>query len=422
MNLNTKYFKARYSFVVILGLLSAVTHAQAPVAKWVATPEETTSFPNQVSPNHAGKLNNIDILWKVEDLIDHPSAWFNGDNSFIAIKNTPELNPKEITVSVWFKLPEGIVFGQKPLALKSAPTHEGAMYQYGLFVSDDATNPKMLAFYLSLGGKMVYNVANNLPMHNGWNKVTATYNGKAIRLYCNGAPQGEPVEASGPIDAYDTPLILGAYGNLDKEAQYCFQGYISEVSVYDTALSVESIEATFKAEEEAYPKAGETAPLSDYASQINTVLEEGKDVWGETLIAEGGATYNSIKDLLRPLFYSTGHKNTELGVHNLLFGEVGGEPPYIIPLADGSRLAANVYQSNEYIEWRVGEEKETFGADLTRLGGPYLYKQYLPALQTTYTDTQGNLFEQESFATHIDGHEGLVALVKMDITSSSNEA
>jgi hypothetical protein len=67
--------------------------------------------------------------------------------------------------------------------------------------------------------------------------------------------------------------------------------------------------------------------------------ERTGDVWGEALIAQGGATYDRIKDLLRPLFYSTGNVYTELGVHNLLFGEDGGTPPYIIPLADGSRIA-----------------------------------------------------------------------------------
>ena len=112
----------------------------------------------------------------------------------------------------------------------------------------------------------------------------------------------------------------------------------------------------------------------------------------------GGATYDGIKDYLRPLFYSTGHAYTERGVHNLLWGEDGGDPPYVIPLADGSRIAANLYQSEDYLAWHVGPDGEAFGSDLARLEGPALAEGWLPVLQTAYTDPAGNRYAQESFA------------------------
>jgi len=391
--------------------------AQGPSARWTVLPEADHTL-QDTGPNAlpAG-LNDVDVLWRVEDLIDHPSLYFKGADSYVSAPNAPALNPPRLTLSVWFKLQEGRVFGQRPLVLKSAPAHEGPMYQYGLFVSDDADYPKTLAFYLSLGGEMTALVVKDVPLASAWNCVTATYDGEAMQLYCNGVPVGEPKITSGPIDAYETPLLFGAYGNLPKTQEYCFEGYISEVVLYDEALPAEIVASTFQAEEAAYPKSGQRGERSEYAKRLDEALHENRDVWGEALIAQGGATYDNLKDQLHPLFYSTGNVYTELGVHNLLFGEDGGAPPYIIPLADGSRIAANVHQSEDFLAWTVGPEGETFGADLERLEGPYLEEGFWPVLQTTYTDEHGNQYGQESFAGHLDGHGGVVAFLRMSIAS-----
>lgn len=158
-----------------------------------------------------------------------------------------------------------------------------------------------------------------------------------------------------------------------------------------------------------------------YAARLDAALREGRDVWGEALIAGGGATYDGIKDYLRPLFYSTGHAYTERGVHNLLWGEDGGDPPYLIPLADGSRIAANVYQSEDYLAWHVGPDGEAFGSDLARLEGPALAEGWLPVLQTAYTDRAGNRYAQESFAGRAPGGGGLLAWIRLRVDVADGE-
>lgn len=414
--------QALYGHLFVCCCLVALTLpalAQAPIARWAVLPEAGHALQDTGPHQLPAARTNVDVLWKTEDLIDHPSLYFKGADSYVEVPNAPALNPQHLTLSVWFKLPEGHVFGQRPLVLKSAPTHEGAMYQYGIFISDDADYPKTFAFYLGIGGKMVALVAKDAPLSGGWNQVTATYDGAAMRLYCNGAPLGEPFPATGSIDAYDTPLLFGAYGNLPKTPDYCFEGFISEVALYDTALSGDAIASSYAAESAAYPKAGEAGARSAYAARLDAALEENRDVWGETLIAQGGATYDTIKNLLRPLFYSTGNVYTELGVHNLLFGENGGAPPYIIPLADGSRIAANVHQSEDHVAWQVGPDAESFGSDLARLDGPYLDDGYWPVLQTAYTDDAGNRFAQECFAGHVPGHAGVVAFLRMTVRVAS---
>lgn len=394
--------------------------ATAPVAHWAATADVPDSLPNRVTPGLAGGLHGVDILWRVEDLVDHPSAWFGGNDSYVEVRNSPVLNPDHLTLTVWFKLPDGQVFNQKPLVLKSAPSHDGPMYQYGLFLSDDVEYPKTLAFYVSLDGKLVSHVVKDVALQPGWNRATATYDGAALQLYCNGKPVGEPVPATGALDGYDTPLLLGAYGNLPKTDVYSFEGYISEVRLYDTALAPEILATSFEAEVSAYPQGGEAGGLTPYATRLNEALESNRDVWGEALIAQGGATYENMKDILHPLFYSTGHVYTEMGVHNLLFGKSGGEPPYIVPLADGSRIAANVYQSEDFLAWRVGPDLEPYGSTLERLNGPYLAEEYLPILEMAYTGNEGNYYRQTSFAAEVEGHAGVLAFVRMAVTVGKN--
>lgn len=408
------YFRGSIGGLALLVALAG--YANTPVAHWAATESVPERLPNRVAPELAGTLHNVDILWRVEDLIDHPSAWFGGNDSYVEVPNAPVLNPEHLTLTVWFKLPDGQVFNQKPLVLKSAPSHDGPMYQYGLFLSDDVDYPKTLVFYLSLDGTLVSHVVSGVPLQPGWNRATATYDGAALRLYCNGVRVGEGVPASGPIDAYDTPLLMGAYGNLPKTEAYCYEGYLSEVQLFDRALDAETVAASFEAEVSAYPQGGEAGGLTPYATRLNEALESNRDVWGEALIAQGGATYETMKDILHPLFYSTGHAYTEMGVHNLLFGKSGGEPPYLVPLADGSRIAANVYQSEDFLAWQVGAEREDFGSVLERLDGPYLAENYQPILETAYTDAAGNRFQQSSFGAEVFGHEGILAFIRMTVT------
>jgi hypothetical protein len=181
------------------------------------------------------------------------------------------------------------------------------------------------------------------------------------------------------------------------------------------------------AEEEALEKAylddrESIGEESDYAKRLNAVLREGRDVWGEALIAQGGATYDTIKDYLRPLFYSTGYTNETLGVHNLLWGLDGGEPPYIIPVADGSRIVADRYDYPNDFEIFVGAEgSDPYGRDVDRLTQPALEGGYYPILQTAYEDEAGNRYSQESFASPLDNAEGLAAFVRVSIRPASVE-
>jgi len=149
-----------------------------------------------------------------------------------------------------------------------------------------------------------------------------------------------------------------------------------------------------------------------YAARLNAALRENRDVFGEEVVAKG-ASMETVQGYLRPLFLSTGFKNTTYGVHSLLFSMDGGAPPYLIPVADGGRIALNNITSAEFIEFRLGPGgAERYGEALDRLEGPELGDGYYPILRTGYTDASGIHYRQESFAGHLPGMDSLLAFVK----------
>lgn len=375
------------------------------VAQWDAVHAVANRMPDMSGHGHDAVLHDVTLMQKVEDLVERPCLYFDGRTAHAVIPPSAALNPAHITVSVWFKLEEAGIESQVPLVVKSLPTHEAPWYQYGLFLIDRPDLPRCASFYISAGGASHHVNACDLDIYSGWAQLVASYDGAAMRLYFNGREMARHA-VQGNLDAHDTPLYFGAYANLPRSASTCFQGSIATASVFSDALGAEDILRRHEQERPAFPQAAPIAitDASPYAEALNAALHEGRDVWGEALIAQGGATFENIKNYLRPLFFSTGHTNETLGVHNLLFGEDGGAPPYFIPLADGSRIALNVYQAPEFIEWRIGPDaSEVYGSALERLRGPSLDGGYYPILCTGYTDAAGTAYEQESFAVRLDG-------------------
>ncbi|MHB8994353.1 MAG: LamG domain-containing protein [Armatimonadota bacterium] len=420
----------QFGTLVILASLLLVTSA-APrcaaaqlVGHWEATAIEGNTLPDLTGSDSDGDLTRAKVLNKIEDLVEHPCVYLDGTQGHVTIPNRQALNPKALTISAWLTVRPGGADTQKPIMVKSLPTHASPWYQYGLFVMNEGEPELQLSCYLSIGGKLQLVQAPSVVDYDSWGLATATWDGKAARLYWNGEQVAVQEGPAGDVDGYDTPLVLGAYGNLAKQAEYCLGGAISSLRVYDHALGAEEVRQLYDSEKAAYPAAAkQTAVESPYAKRLNEALRQGHDVWGEDLIARGGATYDNIKDLLHPLFYSTGDDYRQQGVHNLLFAENGGQPPYLVPLADGSRIAAPVYNSPHRLEFLMGEGgREAFGSNLDRLKGGVLEAGYYPILQTSYTDETGLKVAQESFAGRVPGISGLVALVRLQIDPTAATA
>jgi hypothetical protein len=414
------------SLLVILAAYMAFAAAQSPIpiGEWIAPTEDVTEVRDSTGSDRGLALHGVTVLHRQEDLVDHPHLYFDGDGAYAEVNAAPALSPKHVTISLWFRVEDSAIQAQVPLAVKSLPQHTDPWYQYGLFLTDTIEHPKSISFYVGAQGRAVIAEARGVNWGANWNHVATTYDGTVARIYMNGTEVAQSTSVLGPLDAYNTPLVLGAYANVPKTRGNCFNGAIASLRLYDGALDAEAVRAEFEQAKDTFPDRREAVvEESEYATRLNAVLREGRDVWGEALIAQGGATYDTIKDYLRPLYFSTGYTNETLGVHNLLFGLNGGDPPYIIPLADGSRIAAERYDNTNDLQVFVGADgSELSGGEIDRLAQPALEDGYYPILQTAYHDATGNRYTQESFASPLDDSDGLAAFVRMTVSRASSTA
>jgi len=371
-----------------LSAWAAADAAPGLVAHWDAQAAKGNVLPDLSRHGHDGRLVGVTAMRKVEDLVERPYLAFDGVGGHVVVPHQASLNPAGLSIVVCVSVPPGSIDSQKPLLVKSLPSHRTPWYQYGLFLMDRPESPCSLSLYLSVGGRLQMVAAPGAVVYDTWQCLAGTYDGTAMRLFRDGTEVAVgTVAPPAPVDAFEQPLLLGAYGNLAKSAAYCLAGAVASVRLYDGALSGTTLRTLYETEKSAFPAAPQKAEgaVSEYARGLNEALRQGRDVWGEKLIADGGATYAGIKDYLHPLFFSTGDTYTATGVHNLVFGEDNGQPPFIIPLADGSRIAATRYDAARRLEVFVGPDGgERFGAELGRLTGPALDGGWYPVLQTGY--------------------------------------
>ncbi|MCC6696680.1 MAG: LamG domain-containing protein [Candidatus Hydrogenedentes bacterium] len=410
-------YALRAHALFVLVLFSGTLAAEGPtlLGEWIAPSEDVDTVRDTSGNGRDLALRGAKVLHRQEDLVDHPHIYLDGEGAHAVVNASSGLNPTHITISLWFRTGDLPIESQVPLLVKSLPQHTEPWYQYGLFLMDTREHPHAVAFYGSAGGRLVLAEASSVDWGSNWNHLAATYDGATARVYVNGSEATHAAVDPALLDAYDTPILLGAYANLPKAIGNCFNGAIAEARLYDGALDAQAVLAEYERTRGAFPDRRESAvEESEYARSLNAALREGRDVWGETIIAEGGATYDRVKDYLRPLFYSTGFTNETLGVHNLLWGLDGGEPPYIIPVADGSRITADRYDNTNDLTVFVGADAtEPYGHDVQRLAHPVLEGGYYPILQAAYEDAQGIRYTQESFASPLDGVEGLAAFVRI---------
>lgn len=371
---------------------------------------------------HDAEMIGIQAMNDQADLVERPFLFFDGNQDYAFCPAHASLNPSQMSLSVWFHADQRICNEQVPLAVKSAPAHADPYYQYGLVLFRKTA----IAAYAAIDGKLVMASASNVVKVGAWQQTVMTFDGQTLRLYCDGK-EVAATTAPGALAGFDTPLVLGAYANLPKTPKHSFKGSLARVVLEAAAASPEIIVKRFEAERSEYPAELKTAlPENDesrYAKRINAALRENRDVWSEELIERGGLTYDAIKDFLQPLFYSTGESYQQLGVHSLTFGADGGEPPYIVALADGSRLVADQIGQSRALTVAVGPRgAENFGQDLDRLSQPRLAGGYYPILQTDYRDSGGIHYRQESFAGSVEGVDHLVAFLRITAEQDTSAA
>ena len=162
-----------------------------------------------------------------------------------------------------------------------------------------------------------------------------------------------------------------------------------------------------------------------YAARVNAALGARQDVWGNELLrAPGGPTYARVQAYLHPLMLvgppsgDSPNRLTDSGIYYLALGRPAGPREFRsidLHVADGSQIVSG-FVKRARLSVDVGVPGyERYGSCLARLAPPRLAAGYLPILRTSYIDTSGVHYKQESFATRIPQTRSLVSFVKVTV-------
>ncbi len=101
-----------------------------------------------------------------------------------------------------------------------------------------------------------------------WHHVAAVWDGKEATVYLDGKRTGgEKLQGFGPLASSKLPLVIGASPDPKKRPKGCFEGFLSDVAIWNVARDADAIAASAKA-----PLAGNEAglaaffPLREHAS------------------------------------------------------------------------------------------------------------------------------------------------------------
>ncbi|MCY3739983.1 MAG: LamG domain-containing protein [Candidatus Poribacteria bacterium] len=164
-----------------------------------------------------------------------------------------ELPTEEMTIELWAWDEQFIEWGGYVVAVQDNGAFEkgwllGTRWKAFSFAlsSEDADDGDGLLTYL--------NAATPSEM-NEWYHVVGTYDGKEMKIYVNGKPEGTSGVQSGPINYPDRIFFsIGAYK--DDNEDFVHKGMLDEVRLYDRALSEKEVLNNMEAEGLAVEPAG----------------------------------------------------------------------------------------------------------------------------------------------------------------------
>jgi serine/threonine protein kinase len=238
--------------VCVIGFITVVTvlllewsvAKNRPAAWWRADGNTLDS----ANKNYGVIVNNVGFT----NGVSGSAFMFDGDGSFVKIPSSSELNPASgLTIEFWMKADAdslrsyaGLVAGDFYLVEISSGGQHGRM-GINFAISTDKGKSLVQTADANGGGATL--------SPNQWHFITATYDGRDLRLYLDGRLSGPPVPHSGSISPTATGAFL-AIGSEDgrRSRPQCiktryFRGLIDELKIYQQALSPDKIKTAYEA-------------------------------------------------------------------------------------------------------------------------------------------------------------------------------
>ena len=188
-------------------------------------------------------------------------------NSYIQVADEPALNPKQVTMALWFKT------GKEAFSTRYL-LEKGIEHGYALSIAGGGKdNPRKGKLRATVNGRDC--LSNASVTDDLWHHAAATYDGQTLKLYVDGVLQKQTVSAHGEIASNTHSLTLGMNRSSPsgQEKEVSFEGTMDEVMVFNRALDETEIQKLLSAVKPKFTK-----------QQVARRLTELKDLLDRGLI------------------------------------------------------------------------------------------------------------------------------------------
>lgn len=241
----------------------------------------------------------------------------NGSSQYVNAGNNSAVQiTGSITVSAWVKLAVLPVLARYEAVVMKG--YDGTNTGFQLDFQDDTSTgntPALLfASYSATTGAhgAQYSLAGHIVV-NQWYLITGTYDGTTWRLWVNGVDVADSTDAHGP-QATAKSLFIGA-GDVAGTPSFFFQGSISDVRIYNRALSASEILNLGATPSPIVAGNISAATIARYNDQYPT-----KYNYGDTY----NPTWADNDNLYSPTDDTTGWNNDDSSSSNLIISQLTG--------------------------------------------------------------------------------------------------
>lgn len=156
------------------------------------------------------------------------AIFFDGKSSYVEVADSKSLDMDEgITIEAWINA-ESFPGDYPRIVMKG----------YGTAYELDAKNTSSIDWEANVGAWHECNSGNNTIKLKQWHHIAGTFDGKAMKIFIDGAEKIACAYA-GKLGITTDILQIGAY--TPKNA-VCFNGIIDEVAIYNKALNLSEIQ------------------------------------------------------------------------------------------------------------------------------------------------------------------------------------
>jgi len=183
---------------------------------------------NQADSNRTGRASNVKTVTPGKL---GAACEFAAKSSYIQVPDCQALNPKQVTLALWFKT------GKEAWAPRTL-LEKGTEHGYALsLVGGGKENARKGKIRATVNGRDVF--SDSLVTDDLWHHAAATYDGETLKLYVDGVLQKQTLALHGELapNSHDLTLGMNRSNSSAHDKEVSLDGAMDEVLVFNRALT-----------------------------------------------------------------------------------------------------------------------------------------------------------------------------------------